>query len=116
MNIEEYLQRPEYTQIAILRRLRVLGGVKATDVALAIHRSQGNLTLMENGRYPATEEVIQAYAAYLEEALHLKRRGLYDVLTRLSDVYPVYSPLAQKHPIDYIAVYIREMCGGGDPE
>lgn len=114
MNIEEYLQRPEYTQMCILRRLRVLGGIKATDVATAIHRSQGNLTLMENGRYSVTDEVIRAYSSYLEEALNLKRRNLYEVLTALSDVYPITCPLAQEHPVDYLAVYIREICGGGD--
>lgn len=116
MNIEDYLRCPEYTQIAILRRLRVLGGVKATDVAEAIHRSQGNLTLMENGRYHASDEVIRAYCAFLEGSLNLKKRGLYDVLTRLAKEYPVYCPLAQEHPIDYLAVYIRDICGGGDGE
>lgn len=116
MNLEEYLKRPEYTQICILRRLRVLGGIKVTDVAEAIHRTQGSVSQMESGRYNIPPEVVQAYAEYLEEALHLKHRKLYEVLTSLSEIYPSNCPLAQEHPLDYLAVYIRAICSGGDDE
>lgn len=114
MNMEEYVQTAEFTQISILRRLRILGGIRTQDVADAIHLSQPLLTLMETGRRETTQELIEAYCRFLEEALHLKNRGLYGVLTRLAEKHKVTDEDARQHPIDWLYIYLKACCEGAE--
>ena len=113
MNVEEYIQSAEYTQITVLRRLRILGGIKTVDAALALHMTQPMLALLETGRREATQELIEAYSRYLEEALHLKNRNLYAVLTALAGKYKVTDGEARQHPVDWLYVYLKACCEGG---
>lgn len=112
MNVEEYIQSAEYTQISVLRRLRILGGIRTQDVANVLHLSQPIVTMMESGRREASKENIEAYCRYLEEALHLKKKGLYAVLTELAGKYKVTSEEARQHPVDWFYVYLRACCEG----
>lgn len=114
MNVEEYIQTDEYTQISVLRRLRVLGGIKTQDAANALHMSQPLLAFLESGKREATPELIEAYCRYLEEALHLKSRGLYTVLTELAGKYKVTSEEARQHPVDWLYLYLRACCEGAN--
>lgn len=110
MNVEDYIRTPEYTQIAILRKLRMLGGIRVQDVANAIKCSQSHLTQMENGRRGAEPLDIEAYCEYLEGALKLKHKGLYDAVTRLSVEYRITDADAQMHPVDFLCVYLKAIC------
>lgn len=114
MNVEEYIQSVEYTQISVLRRLRILGGIRTQDVADVLHMSQPLLAFMESGRREATQEIIEAYCRFLEEALQLKSKGLYTVLTELAGKYKVTSEEARQHPVDWLYVYLRACCEGAN--
>lgn len=113
MNVEEYIQTVEYTQISVLRRLRILGGIKTTEAAAALHMSQPLLALLETGRREATQETVMAYCRYLEEALQLKNKGLYEVLTTLAGKHKVTSEEARQHPVDWLYNYLKACCEGG---
>lgn len=110
--MEEYVQTIEFTQMTVLRRLRILGGIRTQDVAETLHMSQPALAYMELGRREATQETVEAYCRYLEEALHLKNKGLYDVLTRLAEKHKVTDEDARLHPVDWLYVYLKACCEG----
>lgn len=112
MNVEEYIQSVEYTQISVLRRLRILGGIRTQDAADALHMSQPLLAFLETGRREATQEVIEAYCRYLEEALRLKNKGLYTVLTHLAEKHKVTDEDARLHPVDWLYIYLEACCKG----
>ena len=110
MDLMQYIESQEYTQIVVLSKLRRIGGIRIEEVAEAMRISKSMLSLLESGKREASQKQIKEYSDYLQDKLGLMKSNLYQVLTALSQEHKVTSIKAKENPIDFLYMYLKKCC------
>lgn len=109
MNLLDYIESIEYTQIFVLSMLRRIGEITLDEVAAVMNISKGTLSQLESGKREVTQEQIRVYSDFLQERLHLKKTNLYEVLTELSKDHKVTNMKANENPVNFLFTYLKRV-------
>ena len=114
MNALEYAESPEYTQIYVLSRMRLVCDIPMQAVAAEMGVSKSLLSLLESGKRRASPETIKKYSDAIQTMANLKGRFLYENIVSLSERHRITDEEARKSPAEFLYRYLRACCAPAD--